>query len=258
VRGFKANTADLLCIAATGGYLSTRQLCTDDTEHTQRLHVAVVLNGIHAFLNQPDLAQRCLPIRLRSLEAGEHKSETDLAEQFEADLPSIMKGLFDRIAAILQHLPYAEVTSPERMIDYSRWLAAMELADGVPPGTYQSAYSYIIAKTQLDTLLDNPLVAAILDFAASIGKATSQYAPKPSGDTSNHWNGTPRQLYELLEDQVPVATMRSRYWPSNAIAMSKRLLPLQAGLREQGVHVKLTRGETRLISITRLEGFGDD
>lgn len=130
VRGFKQMMADLMCIASTGGALSSRQLYTDADQAIQRLHVALILNGIHDFVNQPDLAQRCLPIHFKPLPAQIRRSESDLMREFECDLPAIQRGLFDLIANILQHLPSVEITKHERMIDFVRWLAAMEKARG--------------------------------------------------------------------------------------------------------------------------------
>ena len=50
--------ADNLCKASTGGALATRQLYTDGEQFVLWLHVALVLNGIHDLIDQPDLAQR--------------------------------------------------------------------------------------------------------------------------------------------------------------------------------------------------------
>ena len=59
----------------------------------------------------------------------------------EADLPVIQRGLFDLIAQIMAHLPSVEVTNPQRMIDFVRWLAALEMVDGTPAGIYQDVYA---------------------------------------------------------------------------------------------------------------------
>jgi|JI6StandDraft_1071083.scaffolds.fasta_scaffold17781_3 hypothetical protein len=68
LRGFRANMADMLCIAATGGTITTRQLYTDADQQAIPLHAALVLNGIHSFIDTPDLAQRCLPIHLIAMD----------------------------------------------------------------------------------------------------------------------------------------------------------------------------------------------
>jgi hypothetical protein len=229
-------TADALCVAATGGALSARQLYTDSDQTVMRLHVGLVLNGLHRFVDQADLAQRCLPLELRPLVDTRRKSEAELFREFQDDLPAIQRGLFDLIADIFTHLPTAKVVHPERMIDFSTWLAALELVKGVPEGIYQAEFSQALNQGQLDALLDNSLAAAVLDFTA--------------GEGGGNWSGTPAELLALLSERLPWGTQRARDWPQNAISLSKRLLPLQAGLQTQGVIVEFRRGKERRITIT--------
>lgn len=242
VRSFKASMADMLCIASTGGAMSVRQLYTDDEQQVLRLHVALVLNGIHLFVTQGDLAQRCLPIHLERLPEAKRRTEADLRSAFAADLPAIERGLFDLIAKIFEHLPTAKVTNPERMLDFVQWLAAMEAADGVPPGVYQAQYSHALQEGQLDALMGNVLAAAVLAFVDST--------------VDEWWTGTPAELYAELRDSVDVSTTRSRDWPPNPIAMSKRLRGLQASLLALGVSVEFGRGKARQITVEN-KGYSD-
>jgi hypothetical protein len=237
VRGFKPAMADLMCVAATGGALTARQLYTDADQQVHHLHVALVLNGIHSFVEQPDFAQRCLPLELLPIPESNRKSEADFVREFQADLPAIQRGLFDLIAKILTHLPTAEVTNPQRMIDFVKWLAAMEKVAGAPPGVYQDVYADAVQQGQLESLLDNTLAAAIVEFADS--------------ERSGEWSGTPSDLLGKLNGRAPRGTLRSRDWPQNAIALSKRLRPLQASLLSQGILVELHRGKHRGITITK-------
>lgn len=236
VRDFKQSMADLLCIASTGGSITSRQLYTDAEQHALNLHAALVLNGIHSFMDQPDLAQRSLSIELQPLKDAGRKSEAQMVREFEADLPAIMRGLFDLIANIFTHLPNAEITNPERMYDFVQWLAAMEKVHGIPDaGLYQSVYSDAIKHGQLDSLLDDTLAATVVDFAQS--------------GSGSDWFGTPAELLQELNNQVTPETKRSREWPTNPIALSKRLRPLQAALLSQGISMQFTRGKERTITI---------
>src|SRR5574337_21195 len=151
LREFSRAMSDALCIASTGGAITQRKLYSDDALQVLQLHAAMVLNGIHSFVEQPDLAQRCLTQHLRPISEGSRKSEAEMLRDFEADLPAIQRGLFDLVAAIFQHLPQAKVTAPTRMLDFSRWLAAMEGVLGMPPGTLQGLYAQAIDAGQLDS-----------------------------------------------------------------------------------------------------------
>lgn len=239
LRSFKTNMADMLCIAATGGTITTRQLYTDADQEAIRLHVALILNGIHSFIDTPDLSQRCLPIHLIALDNANRKSENDLVSELEADLPAIMCYLFNLIASIFKHLPNVEITDPERMIDFVAWLAAMEKEDDAPPGAYQGLYSETLKQGQLDTLMDNPLAAAIIEFMDDFH--------------GNSCSDTPTNLLKKLNFCVDRGTQLSRDWPQNPIALSKRIAGLQAGLLSQGIRIELTRGKQRTVTITKVE-----
>ena len=243
VRGFRHEIADMLCILATGGALTTRQLYTDAEQQVHFMHGAVILNGIPSFIDQPDLAQRCLCIDLLPLPEANRKSDAQLSRELQADLPEIQRGLFDLIAQIMIHLPTATVTNPERMLDFVHWLAAMEQAQGVPAGTYQAGYSEALNQGQLDSLQDDVLAAAVVDFATV----------KFGGD----WSGTPTELLAELNLRASKGTLRSREWPQNPISLSKKLIPLQASLLTQGIRVELRRGRERSITITN-SGAQDD
>ena len=235
LRGLTHAMADLMCTAVTGGSISSRQLYTDSDQNVLNILVALILNGIHAFVDQPDLAQRCLPLQLQVIPEGKRKSEADMEAELATDLPAIQRGVFDLIANIFDQLPHAKVISPTRMLDFSKWLAAIELVDGAPAGTYQDVYCDALNQGQLDALLENLLATAVLEFS--------------EGQADGVWSGTPAELLAQLNFAATPGTQRSREWPQNVIALSKRLLPLQAGLLTQGVSLELSRGKHRTITI---------
>lgn len=129
MRNFRATTSDVLCQCSSGATISNRKLFTDSDLNLLYFHVALILNGIHSFISQPDLAQRCLTIRTEAIKEGERLPEHQLNQQLEVDLPKIYGGLLSLISAILSHLPTVKPSSPERMIDFCYWLAAMEKAE---------------------------------------------------------------------------------------------------------------------------------
>lgn len=238
IRDIKQAMSDSLCVASTGGAMSTRQLYSDAEQQVLHLHVALVLNGLHSFIDQPDLAQRCLPVQLEAIPESNRKSEVEIVTEFNADLPRIMDGMFNFISKIFKCLPHAEVTNPERMIDFVKWLAAMEKADGVPVGVYQAAYSDALNQGQLNCIQDNLLAAAVMNFSQDY--------------LDELWSGTPDEFLIHLNKQQSQSILRSRDWPQNAIALSKRLLPLQASLLTQGIRVEFSRGKKRNITISLL------
>lgn len=239
VREFKVQMSDLLCIAATGGALTSRQLFTDADQQVLFMHVALVLNGIHSFIEQPDLAQRCLTLEMLPINNHARKSEVALTEALNHDLPFIVRGLYDLIANIFTQLPNAVITNPERMIDFVQWLAAMEIVMNAPAGTFQGVYSDSLQQGQLESLLESSLAVAVMELAKM--------------QSSFDWIGTPAELFAELNLQASKETKRSREWPANPIALSKRLRPMQASLMTQGITLQFSRGKQRTITI-KLEG----
>lgn len=244
VRFIRPALADALCRVASGGALVKRKLFTDSDTVTLSLHGAVVLNGIHAFIDQPDLAQRCLPLTLLPIDEKCRRSETDLSRDFQRDLPKILRGLMEIAAGALVHVDEVTPTSPERMIDFCRWLAAIERFQGIPGDPYQTAYSEALKQGMRDSLEENALAAAILELIDE--------APK------GRWSGTPSELLDVLNQGARGRTPYLPEWPRNAIALSKRLKPIVPALRQQGVDVRSDRGTDRRITILRVEDRNHD
>jgi hypothetical protein len=245
LRHLTAQQSDSLCIMATGGAATTRKLYTDDEQKLIQMHCAVVLNSIVGVVEQPDLAQRSLTLRLEPMAESARRSDDELFREFAKDLPAIMRGLFDLIAKILACLPSAVVTKPQRMVGFVRWIAAMERAQGLPEGVapYQDLFAQVMSEGQLDSLQDNVVGAAILQFAEGLDEGEAE------------WQGTPADLYAKLTDAVLNDRLRMpRDWPDNAIALSKRLVSLQAALMTQGISVTFKRGKTRTIAVRKLGG----
>lgn len=243
LRNISPTLSDALCMMATGGALATRRLYTDQEQQVMQLHAALLLNGIYTFVEQPDLAQRTLALRLDPIPEGNRHSETEMMKSFAEDLPAIQGALFELIAKIMVHLPDATVTNPQRMYDFVRWLAAMERAQNAPPGIFQDLYANVVNDSQLDSLMDNSLGAAVLEFA--------------EGLKAEPLSCTPAELLGKLNEMRSISQHRPpRYWPENEIALSKRLAPLQAALMTQGVHVEFKRGKKRKIIITKINADG--
>jgi hypothetical protein len=243
MRHFKAKRSDLLCTIATGGTVSNRALYTDSDLHTHHLHAALVLNGIHNVLQQADLAQRSLPLHTLSIVEKHRKSETEMVAEFNANLPAIFRGLLDLISQVFNHLPDVQVLHPERMLDFSRWLAALETAKGFEPGYLQAAYSTALKEAQEDSLEQNSLGAAMVEFANHKGEG--------------NWSYTPAALLRELNDTVTQGTTYARDWPRNPIALALRLNGLKASLQTQGIHLVSRRGKEREIIII-VEGRDHD
>ncbi len=228
--------SDRLCQISSGATDISRQLYTNSDLHLTVLHGAVVLNGIHDIVMASDLAQRSLTLHLTKIPSNKIQSESVLLQKFESAHPSIFTYLLNLMVALLGQLSSVEILRPERMIDFSRWLAAMEKVQGLEPGSLQNAYSDNLKEAQLDTLQGSTLASSVLSFVESIGN-------------KGFWQGTPQQLLDELEAVSGYDTRYTRDFPSNPIAMGKRLRGLKASLLTQGIEIQFGRGKERQITI---------
>lgn len=235
-RTFSNKQSDKFCQISTGASEAKRQLYTDGDLHVTRLHGAVVLNGINDLITQSDLAQRCLTFNLNRIPDVDIKSEAQMLRIFDQAHAEIFAYLLNLMTEIYYQLPEVLVIRQERQIDFCKWLAALECVRRLPVGELQNAYSDNLKETQLDTLQGSTLASAVLSFAENIGN-------------EGFWKGSPQQLLDKLEDACGFDTRYTRDFPSNPIAMSKRLKGLKASLLTQGIEVQFGRGKERHITI---------
>lgn len=228
--------SDTLCIASTGGNDPTRKLYSDSTLVNHTIKVPLVLNGIHDFVTEPDLAQRCVRLELKPIPESERRDEKNLTEEFNRDLPHIFRGLLDLTAQILNCLDEVEVTHPQRMHRFVKYLAAIEHIYGWPQSLLQEHYAGILKQAQSDAVLDDPLASAFCEFV--------------SDNHKSHLEFTPSQLLNELRHSLRPSDPRLRQLPQSPISLSKRLAALKTALASQDIEVTFTRGKERRITIT--------
>ncbi len=237
VRSLTPLWSDTLCVMSTAGSMGSRRLYTDDEESLLQVHAPVVINSVHSIIQEPDLFSRSLTPQLLPLHDSARREESELIQDLLSKHPVIFKGLLDLSAQILDVEQAAEVLYPARLMNFSRWLAAMEQVLGMPPGRLQRAYLDNLRDASLETLKENALAITLLNFATS--------------STGNHWTGTATQLLVVINQIAPPNTIhRQAEWPQSPISLSKRLKQLSPLLKSQGVDVDFSHGTQRQVQIT--------
>lgn len=240
IRKLTPSQADMLCRCSTSAAVSTRQLYTDGQEYVHQLHCALVLNGVHAFIDQDDFAQRCLALKLLLLDQDARYTEKQLRMQFQQDLPTIFRGLLDLIADILTHLPCVSPKYPERMLEFVHWLAALEKARGFAEGELQLEYRNNLVGAMQDTLQDHPLADSTIQFAKHHSKTP--------------WGGTPADLLIELGKIAGQQVITTRDWPKNPIQLSLRLKKLKSQLSGAGVELTFGKQDRQRHVVVRYTG----
>jgi len=163
--------------------------------------------------------------------------EEQLIADLDAKLPCIFRGLIDLCAQALHIVNSVEVTHPERMLSFCRWLAALEQVMGLPKGWLQKAYSDNLKNAAMESVQESALGVTALRFAMGLH--------------NHYWVGTPSQLLRELENLAPNnTTYRHTEWPQSPISLSKRLKQIAALLKAQGVELAFSHGTKRQIEIT--------
>jgi hypothetical protein len=241
VRDLSTSMSDALCKLSTGNSFVSRKLYSNDDQHITRLHSAVVINGVSSFVTEPDLAQRCLTIELKPMVNASRISDAKMLNDLENDLPIIFRGIVEMIANVFVHLPNVIVKNHERMIEFVNFLSAMEMVDEVPNGIYQGLYSSKLQDAQIDSLFEDPLGVAMMEFCRR----------------QDSWEGLPNDLLASLH-QLYKNTKNISGLPTNPSAFSKRLRFISNSLLMHGIKIEFSRTKHRLITIEVLNSFNAD
>jgi hypothetical protein len=221
--------SDALCRVATRSGLSKRMLYTDGEEHILDACRPQMLNGISDLATRGDLLDRSLLIELEPIVPADRRTLQDVLDEFELVRPRILGAMLDVLVAVLREKPKmaATIGTLPRMADLALFVTAAEEALGWERDSFIHAYGANRRRAHWLALeasvLAQPLRALL--------------------EQHDEWTGTAEELRVALLDLAPDGTGRSRYWPSNAWAMSNALSRLGPNLRAAGIAVEKTTSQ---------------
>ena len=227
--GLSDRMSDALCRLSTGGGLATRELYTDLDEIIFDARRPLILNGIETVANREDLRDRAIILTLPPLGEGRYRSERELLEEFEGVHAKLLGVILDAVSTAIRGRRSFEISGPlPRMVDFALWAAAGIEAMGVSGAAFLEAYTRSRDEAQEENVLDNPLSAAIHQFALDGG-----------------WSGTATALLGALNLRVAEEQRGGRDWPSSASALGGKLTRIAPGLRRLGVEIERDRSSAR-------------
>ena len=184
--------SDMLARIATGGSFSTRKLYTDKDQIRIGLNNPLIMNGIPQFVDQSDLADRCLFIQLESISPTKRMTEAEYWKQFSEARPRIFGLLLDGVSAMLANRDKVVLGELERMADFHRNAVASETAF-LPEGAFGAAVQASKQRWRDDQLSKHPLAKAIVNLANEAKTQSEDW----TGRTV--WTGSVVDLFDDLK-----------------------------------------------------------
>ncbi|PSV43255.1 ATP-binding protein [Photobacterium sp. GB-36] len=232
MRSLNRNMSDLLCSVATGSSFATRKLYADSDLSSISLHSPLVLNGIHSFVKESDLADRCLRLSLAKMDEKNRRSERELKECRARDLPIIFGSLLQLSALLLQAEPNVKPVYSASIMDFSVWLAAFELVAELPNGSLQKAYKDNVKSLSASGVEHDSLTIAFEKFIAMNCKDKTV------------WEGEPSELLRMLQ------MLESSYgMPKTAASLTVKLKSQEASFNAAGIYFLIGRSKKRFIKV---------
>jgi hypothetical protein len=156
--------SDALCRLSTGGGTAKRRLYSDAEEQIFDVRRPIILNGIGCFVNRPDLADRCLDVKLPVITPAQRRPEHEINAEFEAERPEIFSALVTAACVALRNLPETRVPNCPRMADFANWATAGETALGLEPGGFMRAYRRNRDNSHSNILEGSVLAEVLLEY----------------------------------------------------------------------------------------------
>jgi hypothetical protein len=229
--------SDALCRLATGAGYSTRQLHTDAEEAIFNVRRMVLVNGIGDLATRNDLLRRAVQVELDVIPDENRIEELVLEKDFHADLPEILLGLIEVVAAGLKNFKDVSQDFVSTMPDFERWAVACETALGFEPGAFRQRYAGNIENAQA-IALDNSIVGtAIRELMADHGPTS--------------WEGQLKILHEELFRTVNESQQRE--FPKRPQDLRGELTRLKPVMRTFGIEIDPDKEKSgrRYVVITK-------
>lgn len=139
-RDFSKDESDILCSAITGGTYSKRQLYTTNEMRVFELQNTIVINGVDVIPKESDLADRCLLLNLLPIPPEKRRTDGDILEDFEAELPEILGCIFNVLSKAVAIYPTLKPAKMPRMASAYKEMLAIAIALGMSAEEFDNIY----------------------------------------------------------------------------------------------------------------------
>jgi len=168
VNQISEDLAAFLCVCVTGEVVGGRERYTDKGTVYYGFRRAILLNGIAPNIHSyPDLADRCLVVKLNKIPRERRRGEKELEKELEPILPRVFSACLESLRRALPHLAQTREDlrgKLPRLADFAEWGEAIARGMGYKPMEWFSLYAKWIGKTVEETVEASALGRALLAF----------------------------------------------------------------------------------------------
>lgn len=207
---------DALCTLSTGGGFSARKLYSDSDESVIEVKRPVIINGISPVATRPDLIDRVIHLDLPKIK--NRKTEVNLEQEFDSDLPGILGGLLTIFSKSLVVLPSIRIKKFPRMADFALLGEAVHKALGISK-SFNEVFLENRTESLRRSLESSPVAMAVQELLSTRGK----------------FDGTIKQLKATLDEDFH---QKGEGWPRSPKGLSEALKRTAPALREIGVGIE--------------------
>jgi hypothetical protein len=230
---------DALCRMATGSGFCTRAMYKDDQVVSFWSKRPIVLNGIPEFINQSDLSDRTLCVRLPAIPADRRLADSEIDGYFRKAHPQLLGAVLDAVVLVMKKLPSMVLSEMPRMAEFAKWAAAAEAVIGAGTGKLISLL-FEKNKEALLSELDSPLPQAIIKIL--------EVSPRGIEVLTS-------VLLDLLNECTSHEIQKQLSWPKSGRALRGALERIKPALKAAGIYVTFLKHTQRGTPV-RIESDG--
>ena len=230
-------TSDILCRAITGSGIQQRKLHTNSDDTIFKFQRCLSINGINCAATRPDLLDRSILIELERISEDKRRELNDLMQNFEADRPAILGGMFGTLSEAMKIYPSVKLASLPRMADFARWGYAIGEALGGYGDMFVQEYERNRAAQNQEAINSDPVAFLVIEFMRG----------------RESWSGTATNLYSeltFIASENKIST-RGKSFPQDPARLSKRLNGIKSNLEMAGVNFEKSKSGERSVTFTR-------
>jgi putative DNA primase/helicase len=230
--------SDGLCKVTTGGAYMSRKLYAQGSTHILRCRSPVIVNGITALPQRPDLLSRCVVLELLALPEACRRVEGSIRREFHRELPAALGAIFDALVVAIRDDESTVVEPLPRLADAARFVTAAEPALGMPDGSIVASWSAALAGAQMDLCSSDP----VADVLARIFKR----------DSITTWKGTATDLAKAALKLEKDGQELPKDFPREAKRLGDHCGRRSSVMKRAGFMVQRVRtASARLLEITK-------